>query len=295
MKTVYDPELLGLQVSKVMGSELMVFCPYHSDSQPSAEYNIEKGVFHCFGCHENRTAKELARDLGGVLVPMGVIPDRYREKAGEELDWLKLFANPLAHDNEYLRSREVEEWQVITHQIRVMRDGVIFPIMDKFGTKVGAQVRHFKRQPKYKFYGNRTPIWPMRNLFFGGNFFLTEGIFGWLRAESVMEMRINGGAMMGASAVEGAVKQLKAVPVRPYAVMDSDYAGLLAAGKFVLHDIPAIILEDGIAPDEWDSITWRYVAANPEGYSAHDVMDIINMSSEPFRLQKALEKYYRRM
>ena len=80
-----------------MGDELLVFCPYHFDSNPSAEYNLEKGLFYCFGCHESKTAKQLAGDLGGALIIMSTIPDEYRKHPGDDLGWVDLLRNPLRY------------------------------------------------------------------------------------------------------------------------------------------------------------------------------------------------------
>src|SRR5437870_3395231 len=35
---------------KAKGPELVGLCPFHKDTKPSFRVNLEKNVFHCFGC-----------------------------------------------------------------------------------------------------------------------------------------------------------------------------------------------------------------------------------------------------
>jgi hypothetical protein len=126
---VYDPELLGLQISRRVGDdEVQCFCPYHSDSRPSAEYNIEKGLFYCFGCQESKTAKQLANDLGGVMVEIRESLYVETRAEGHELDWTNLALAEFAKGNEYLAERGVNITSILLHQIKHFDDGIIFPI-----------------------------------------------------------------------------------------------------------------------------------------------------------------------
>ena len=296
MKATYDATMLGLEVVKGMGhEELLVFCPYHSDSRASAEYNRTKGMFYCFGCGTYKTAAELAEDLGGELVAVSMDGVEREEATGESLAWLRLLSNPLAFDNEYLQSRRVLDEQVELRGIRANADGIIFPILDKFNKPVGAQIRHLARQPKYKLHGERTPVWPLGNLTRKeGDLFITEGVFGVLRAERIEYG--NAVALMGASSVEKAARQIKLLNFRtPYAAMDSDKAGLIAAGKLILLGIPAIFHESGIAPDDWTIPQWEHVALNARELAIYDVNEVIDMSDDPESVLKILETFYWRL
>jgi DNA primase len=34
-------------------NQFMACCPFHEDKHPSLSINVEKGLFHCFGCDES--------------------------------------------------------------------------------------------------------------------------------------------------------------------------------------------------------------------------------------------------
>jgi DNA primase len=299
---VYDPSLLGLQVARVMGDELQVFCPYHFDNHPSASYNMMKGLFYCFGCHESKTSKQLANELGGSLVPMRSIPDEYISRPGDDLDWVSLTkARVASEENEYLKDRLVQPWQILKHNIRENSDGILFPMRDRFGKIRGMQIRHYKRKPKYKFYGERTPIWPMLELTnakgrANRNIYLTEGIFGALRIELLMGAG-QAYAIMGSSSIERVAKIVKMLSfVTPYALMDSDRAGLIAAGKFALHGIN-VLLPPRNWPDSPDEYEYGYKRADAlrDLTPTTSVMDVIERSDNPEQIQRILEKYWRKM
>ena len=291
----YDPASLGLDVVKMTGEEALVFCPYHGDNNASAEYNIPLGLFYCFTCQTSKNASQLAEDLGGTLVAVGEVLELYRAFRGHETDWLALTRNPPARDNDYLNSRDFPPERAQLYGLLENEDGIIFPIKNKFDTVVGVQIRHYTRQPKYLFYGSRQPIWPMARQTFRGPLFITEGVFGTLRAEQNM---VPAAAMMGASSVKGTAEFLwNCAHLNPYVVMDRDYAGYLAAGKFVLHGIPAILwpLNWTDNPDEMTELEWVEIRDRRDEFATLDVNEVIARCSNPVRLQKTLMKYYRRM
>jgi DNA primase len=297
---IYDPEFLGLQVSKMMGNEAIVFCPYHSDSNPSAEFNMTKGLFYCFGCQERKTARELAEDLGGELVALAAIPgddseaDLRFEKG--ETTWFNVLNNPLAHGNTYLTNRMVPSEQITKHSIRQNDDGVIFPIKSKGGHYIGAQIRHYCRKPKYLFYGKRSPVWPMVNVSVPGPMFVVEGVFGVLRAERIVNQSTI--AMMGAGSVKHVGQFLNRVggTIQPIAIMDDDSAGLLAAGKFVLMGIPTILNPfkiENFQPDDWELIHWEHIGEKFSKLLTWEVEDVIERSKDPLKLRSTLKKFWR--
>lgn len=298
---LYDPTQLGLQVAKPMGDELQVFCPYHFDSNPSAEYNIVKGLFYCFGCHTSKTAKQLAADLGGSLVPIRVIPDEYRSRPGDDLGWVSLMKTKRAeYSNRYLLNRDVLPWQIDRWDIRENEEGILFPMRDRNGDIRGMQIRHYERKPKYKFYGERTPVWPMEILSEARRreprkIFLTEGIFGALRLQNISAW---GMAIMGSGSIKRVAEIFQSLSfLEPYAVMDNDWAGTVAAGKFVLHGIPAVLIPKNWpeAPDEFDTVHLYRLIERLDVLSTMDVMDVIEYSSNPSKMQMILEKYWRKM
>jgi hypothetical protein len=44
--------------------ELRTLCPFHAETQPSCYINIEKMIYHCFGCGKAGTVTSMLRDLG---------------------------------------------------------------------------------------------------------------------------------------------------------------------------------------------------------------------------------------
>ncbi len=300
---IYDPVLLGLEVVKSMGDELLVFCPYHFDSNPSAEYNLSKGLFYCFGCHEAKNAKQVAEDLGGSLVAMSFIPAEYIKISGDGLGWLSLIRNPLAIGNDYLVGRGVLDYFVEKYDIRSNDEGIIFPLKDLQSKIKGVQIRHFDKMPKYKFYGQRTPVWPMETLTedrIKEDLFITEGIFGALRIKYLArsyEYLGDAIAIMGSSSIKKTVQLIKRLDNRnPYALMDGDFAGRVAAGKFILLGFPAIILPKKCSPpDELSIKEFTDIKDNLDDYLVYDVMDLIEKTEESERLQMVLEKFWRKM
>ena len=294
IKTIYDPSALGLQVSKRVGEELIVFCPYHPDSNPSAEYNPTKGVFYCFGCHESKTAKQLADDLGGSLVAISTLPSEFDPKIGDDQDWVGWTKNPLAYGNGYLFDRVVSDKQIQKYGIMEHQEGVIFPIADRFENVVGVQVRRYTKKPKYMFYGKRQSIWPMSNLFGSGPLFVTEGVFGVLRAEhAAYGCAVS---IMGSGGVEFSTKILNNLGHREvYIVMDQDWAGLVAAGKFLIMGFKVILHNDRFEPDDWSITRWASLYAEPEtaAYSGSAaVQTIIDGCDDPLKMYNLLDKFW---
>ena len=58
--------LLERHVGKLpdRGRQITVLCLFHPDKSPSLSINLEKAVFHCFGCGVGGGVKEFARLLG---------------------------------------------------------------------------------------------------------------------------------------------------------------------------------------------------------------------------------------
>jgi hypothetical protein len=75
--------------------ELKTLCPFHAETQPSCYINIEKMIYHCFGCGKAGTVTSMLKDLGIQL-------DSERADAVSVLDVLSA-----AHDffRQQLRAR----------------------------------------------------------------------------------------------------------------------------------------------------------------------------------------------
>ncbi len=60
----------GLNKIKKVSSngEYKFCCPYHNDKGPSAQFNVEKGVFRCFGCGQKAGYRSFFEYIG-VLLP----------------------------------------------------------------------------------------------------------------------------------------------------------------------------------------------------------------------------------
>lgn len=298
---VFDPTMLGLNIASKSGNEIMVHCPFHNDKNASAEYNIEKGLFYCFGCHERRNAKQLAKELGGVLVPIDVSSAGGVFDSANELDWLGFLRSPLAMNNEYLKSRFVGNKEVLAYDIKNSPKGIVFPFrtIDFDGEWVvdGLQVRFFDGKPKYKSFGVKPAVWPMNlNPERRGFNYLTEGVFGAIIGR---KFGVSSYAVLGSGSVTKAFDFLKSGWVKSFrfrAVMDRDEAGFLAAGKLSLLGIPCFDWskppKSVTAPDE-NPRHWTFFS-EPGAYTT-DVNRFVELSSEPQKTQSQLEKFWRKI
>lgn len=83
MSTRQDRFLLLLEqhVHKltIRGARATGLCPFHSEKTPSLSINIEKGVFHCFGCGAQGGVKRFA-ELVGEPWPSSSLKRRERQQ-----------------------------------------------------------------------------------------------------------------------------------------------------------------------------------------------------------------------
>lgn len=241
---VWDPAALGLQIVRVSGVEAKLRCPFHFDQTPSAMFNLTNGLFHCFGCGHSANVYQLVKEFGGELlkIELSLIP-HFDEPDHE---WRNLSLSKLANRNKYLQSRGVTIDQINNFSIMRHKEGILFPIFDKRGLMIGIQERRYYLEPKYMLHGERTPVWPMKNLKYE-NLLLVEGVFGVLRAE---KYGYNAVCTMGASAIPQAAKVLEGHNVK--IVFDNDLAGHLGAYSFMrLHSTSSVYLP-GTEVDEAD-------------------------------------------
>lgn len=293
MDGLIDPLAIGLNVIRFMGSgkEVLVSCPYHSDSHPSSTFNVELGLFHCFSCGTSKNAFQLAADLDGEIVQfenvrtfsaMNKIP--YKEAKDDSWEmWLNY---PFAIKNRYLDGRQVTPTQVFDFQIKAFNDGIIFPMRNASRQIIGVQTRWLSGDRKYIFFGSRPPVWPMERL---GNYlnyshktgrplYIVEGIFGVLRLNYYSTQAV---ASMSASAIKEAVQVMgfhKAIR----GIFDADEAGYLAAAKLTMCGIPCFY--GGIEADEVD-LDGVMKIRDPNNFSTNP-QDFADLSVSPGKVMK---------
>lgn len=64
------------------GKEFLTRCPFHKDETPSFSINVDKQLYHCWGCGKGGSLRSLLTELstrGGVEVPYKRTPDSYKE------------------------------------------------------------------------------------------------------------------------------------------------------------------------------------------------------------------------
>lgn len=89
MPTIVKQTIDEFTLSKVLpypirkqGKEFITRCPFHKDDSPSFNINIDKQIYHCWGCGKSGTLRSLIIELsskGNVEVPYIIPPDSYKE------------------------------------------------------------------------------------------------------------------------------------------------------------------------------------------------------------------------
>lgn len=250
-----DPQALGLEVFKVTGDEVLVLCPFHDDSKPSASFNVEKGLFHCFACGASMGSNRVAAELGGAVV--GLASLSHLEDRREEKEWRPLLYSPLAIDHPYLKKRGITNAEVTKYQIRCIKlgmddDGVGFPITTRDGSVIGLNVRRSApvgNQARYVTYGEKAALWPFQEFGSERNPRIVEGA---ISAIKLRRVGIPAFATMGAGAINRAIIALNGR--RVLVLFDDDFAGYLGAAKLVAK-IGASALVPGAEYDSLNSAT----------------------------------------
>lgn len=288
MDRLIDPLAIGLDVVKFLGSgaEVLVRCPYHTDSHPSATFNTKLGLFHCFSCGTSKNSFQLAHDLDGEIqtfedVLVFTTENGIDFKLGEDDDswemWLRY--RPARADNEYLDSRGVAAFLYAQYDIREFPGGVIFPLKDAAGRVIGVQTRWLSGDRRYILFGKRPPVFPMNKLpkylaraaKGSAPLFIVEGIFGVLRLEGFYA---NAVATMGASAMREVVGLVGTTP-NVFGMFDPDDAGRIASAKLAMCGIPCY--REGIEADELENATLLYESS---GFSI-DPEEFANKTKNP--------------
>jgi hypothetical protein len=255
-----SPEELGLKVKSYAGDEVIVWCPYHDDHNPSATFNTATGLFYCFSCGTGKQAKEIARDLGGIITDQPIRKTVHEEPG---IDWRTRFMfAPKAFNNEYLKNRQVPWIAIDKLQIREVEEGIVFPLFsDATGTVSGVQVRRYSMEPKYVFYGDRPAVYPLTGFPVEGPVYLVEGIFSVIRGRRA---GFNVFAVMGAQSLVGALKYFYDRS-KVFAILDPDEAGYIASAK--LASIGISCCKIPFEADEMSVKDWRVLISNPANFT----------------------------
>jgi hypothetical protein len=245
-----DPRELGLHIHGRSGQEFIVRCPFHGDKNPSACFNPVSGMFFCFSCGAASDASRLAYLLGGHVVTKA-----WSRRRDPTIDWRGLLGSPVVEDHPYLRRRRVTNDQAKRWRIGQSPGAVVIPVTNADNHDVGVVVRREQGQPRYMFFGEKVPLWPLGWLMEqapGTRIYVVEGVFGKLRAERA---GINAVAVMGASVKAEAADYLRNFEV--VGLFDDDFAGYAGAGRLLsLLPMSKIVLP-GREADEMTKAEWR--------------------------------------
>ena len=268
----YNPDDYNLKIAGYSGNqEIIVTCPNpeHNDSNPSACFNTTTGLLYCFSCGYSANIYQLAKQAG---VTVNKTPMFLPRNADSEQLWKEFYKLPLAYDNWYLKSRQVDNAIVKQFNIRQSNQGIVF--LDQIH-KDFCQMRKYTGKPKYLTFGKRklfdiyqlvTRYEPTKPLF------LTEGVFGMIRG---FQSGMNTLATCGAMITEQMLTPIQYVR-NIYGVFDNDDSGLIASIrllKFLPH--AKIILgatADEMSLNEWSDIQKNYLTTS-------NVLDIIKLST----------------
>lgn len=273
----YDPRELELEVRGYTGNdEVICTCvnPEHHDSNPSACFNTSTGLFYCFACGYSANINQLSK-LQNVVVSKQLLK---QVKPDSEQLWKEFFKAPLALDNEYLKSRNVDNFDVQTFDIQETKNGVLFGFHNLKGDNVGYQMRQYFRKPKYLTFGERV-LYDIRQLKSYNPYkpiYLTEGIFGMIKGHHSNFQTL---ATIGAMIKETTLKPILNWP-NVYGVFDNDIAGSIAAIR-LLKFVPQAKVILGFTADtnDWKDLHTSYVTTD-------SIFDIINLSNEPNKVRK---------
>jgi DNA primase len=271
MVDIIDPTELGFEVFGYSGDEALVLCPYHDDHSPSARFNVKTGLFHCFVCGTGKRAKDIAREFGGHVSEITSAARRKVDYIEPDVDWRTRFLScPLALDNDYLASRFVGNDVIKKLSIRECEDGIIFPLFsDKEGTVCGVQVRQYKKEPKYVFYGEKPGVYPLTLMPPHNKAYLVEGIFSVIRGRQAGFAAF---ATMGAASLKPALRYFYD-RTKVFGMFDPDAAGYIASAK--LASIGIACLQDDFSPDDMSVPDWMNVVGDPR-YFTMDTFYFIN-------------------
>lgn len=272
----YDPIAVGLDVVRAKNTlEVLVKCPYHNETTPSAYFNIGSGLFHCFGCGEGRNVEQLAADLNGQINKVDYVFAINKKRNKSDFNDFNFL--PIATDNEYLFRRGVGNDSIAHFQIRANNNSVFIPLKNKNGIIAGYQQRKTDGSfPKYVLHGDVPPLFPFDEVedFLNSDrkvVFLVEGIFGVIRLKL---LGFDAFSIIGSSKAVNAktfIDIANSVNKRIITLFDNDEAGIRATVKLLsicVNKIESVIpnFEADSAVNE--NITQVLNSNNPKSVSA---------------------------
>lgn len=279
---MYCPKALGLSCNSITGDEVQCICPYHDDHEPSASYNIVKGVFFCYTCGTAKTAKQIARDLDGVLAQISSEEMAiWKRSVGDDAAWRALLKNSpvFGHSLDYLLARNINKSTARHFGLLHRHMGVVVPLQGILSKQIlGVQVRQIGQKPKYLTYGAKPTAWPIQHLQqrpIEKPLFIVEGVFSVMLAYQYGHLAI---ATLGAGSVSGLAMFLNgnsAMKENVYTLFDPDRAGLSGAVKMWNEaNIPAIMLTR--PPDECSERDWGYISSVGPSHAVKGESKIVN-------------------
>lgn len=256
---MYNPDAINLTVISYSSNEAHCICPFHHDTKPSASFNLLTGLFYCFSCGTAHNAESLAFALNGTVEKIDSYSSSKASYSDERL-WMKLIWNGLAHDNKYLKSRNVTDELVNIFQIRANENGVIFPIYDKRNKVCGVQIRQYVKKPKYLTFGEKTAVWPLHvELNHPDVMIICEGVFG---AINCYRLGVSAYATLGAM-MKREIQQFVFSPV-VYGFFDNDFAGYVAGARLLSYIPRAKIIVPGGEIDNFSNVDLTQALYNRE-------------------------------
>lgn len=255
------PSLLGMEYTRTPSESSGFYkCPLgtHIDKTPSCNVNFEKGIWHCFSCHESGNLNQLCQRVVGRSIYQVLNIDDFKnwrkkeitapyvpEKIDEayiHLDirgvLLPVVLEPVALN--YLKVRgislEIANKYSLSYASSVYINGRLFkerlmiPIRGKSGALVNMEGRDITRKSPIKVLYPKDsikPLWNIKNLDTKKTLFITEGIIDALLLEQDSEVFTNVTALLGASASPYQLDMLKQFN-DIVTMFDNDEAGKLA-------------------------------------------------------------------
>ncbi|UVF61474.1 DNA primase [Gordonia phage DalanDe] len=152
-----------LNIGSVVGVEALCTCPFHDDSNPSFQFNLESGLFICFSCGASGSIRTLERRFGVSHRSVGVgldvlyrrIRDLERPPEGPALpreESLNQFRIPTRYW-EAKRKLTKETIKQFDLGYDIANDAVTIPVRTETGTLLGVTRRYLAADafPRYKY------------------------------------------------------------------------------------------------------------------------------------------------
>lgn len=254
-----DPIALGLDVHNQSGTEAYTVCPYHDDSNPSASFNCQTGLFYCYACGARSNAKKLKALTGGFISHVKSRDLPPSKKAIKPLIDYHAWSATSAQKSEsteflavILQHRFGTRWEKVE---RISRKYGIFadkqtdnismyaPLPDKNGIVKGVMQRRYKYSsenglmsltPKYVLHGSKPPIWPFSDLLTdleeNSINYISEGYMGVLNLRSIGCPAFS---LLGSSLYRASRHLFKRLAPKTVCVFDDDKAGLEATKSWL--------------------------------------------------------------